>query len=987
MSSGRVLSASVREGFFALCVAAAVRAQTTGSIEGRITDSFGTPLPGVTVEATSPNLQGTRTNVTQPDGAYRFPAVAPGGYVLKAHLDGFPPVEKAATVSLDATATVDMVLQLAATEQVTVSGQTPLIDRTSTTTGTSYTSGVIAQLPVDRNYADIVLANPGVDTDRGDMEGRALALTIYGATSAENQWVIDGVNTTNVYKGIQGKVIVSEFVQEVEVKTGGYQAEYGRALGGIITVVTKSGGNVYHGDGFVYYDSTGTTADRQFKPGDELIAQMRFVDGQRVDYGFDIGGFIVKDRLWIFGAYDRVGLQGHVSRVNDANHVSTSDRFPIDTASNLYSGKLTWNLGRSTTIVGLVLADPSTNSGAAGADPNQSLGGVFANAPVSLENSTWYSARHQGGTDFGIRATQLFGPQAIGTLEGALHREQDSLTAPDGISYVDQTCEGGTPDNRCSPPPYEPNSVTGGYGFIYGPGEHSVSSRWQLRGDATLYRGNHEIKAGGDYQNGHTETRGSSTGGQVVFIRNEFGGRPYYVHEFAAVSFDDPTPVPYIYRRAGVKDFGVYLQDSWRAAPGLTINAGLRWDGEDTSNYRGETVLQFRDEWQPRLGVVWDPWRDGATKVYAFAGRFSYGLPTGMAINVFSNFTVLHTFNYDPVSVVPDPNVPGHDGKDLWVGGGPAGDSVDAGVKAGYQDELTVGVERLLGPTLTVGLKGTYRRLGRAIEDRCDLDYSLNNGNSCAIVNPGSSDQFARGDFFSCNGLGDPYDNCSYDPDVYRPVFGAPPTPPARRLYRGIEVMARKTLGDRLWLQASYVYSSLRGNYDGGVNQVTYGQVFPGYNGDFNFPWVWHNGYGILTLDRTNHFRFDGSWVTPWQLSVGLQMFVESGAPLNKIGYPFVFVVPRGSAGRLPTLWEGSFTLAYPIAVGTVIVTPQAYLFNLFNKQVAISRDENGSTYPPKDFPATIYDPNQEETNVDHYGNVTGRYAPRSFRAALKVSF
>ena len=978
-----MLSPRVRAALVLLAAAAATRAQTTGSIEGRITDSSGAPLPGVTVEATSPNLQGTRTSATQPDGSYRFPAAPPGGYVLKAHLDGFLPAEKSATVSLDATATVDMVLQLAAAEQVVVLGQAPLIDTTSTTTGTSYTSGVIAKLPVDRNYADIVRANPGVDTDRGDTEGRSLALAIYGATSAENQWIIDGVNTTNVYKGTQGKVINSEFVQEVEVKTGGYQAEYGRALGGIINVVTKSGGNIYHGDGFVYYDSDGTTADRQFQPGDEAIGQMQFVDGQRVDYGFDIGGFILKDRLWIFGAYDRIDLQGHVSRVWPATHVSTSDRFPIDTTSNLYSGKLTWNLGPSTTIVGAVFADPSTNSGAAAADPNQSLGGVFANAPVSLERSTWYSARHQGGTDFGIRATQLFGSQAIATLQGSLHREQDSLTAPDEIRYEDWTCTGGTPKLACWFPT-EPNSVTGGYGLILGFIDHSVSSRWQIRGDVTLYRGNHEIKAGGDYQDGRTATRGSSTGGQLVFIQNEFGQR-YYEHNFGAVSFDDPTLVPYINRRAEVRDFGIYLQDSWRAAPGFTINAGLRWDGEDTINYFGRAVLRFRDEWQPRLGVVWDPWKDGATKVYAFAGRFSYGLPTAMAINVFSDFTVLNTFNFDPVSVVQDPNVIGHPTKEPAVGGGPEGDPVDAGIKAGYQDEFTVGVERLLGPTLTVGVKGTYRRLGKAIDDRCDFVPSPEtDDSSCVIVNPGSSGKFARGDAPTCNGLSGgtpdaPWQRCGQT---------GPATPPARRLYRGIEVMARKTLGNRLWLQASYVYSSLRGNYDGGVNQVTYGQAFPGYNSDFNYPYVWHDGYGILSLDRPHHFRFDGSWVTPWRLSVGLQTFVESGAPLNKIGYPFVFLVPRGSAGRLPTLWEGSLTLSYPIAIGPVIVTPQAYLFNLFNKQVAISRDENWSTYVhPENFPATIYDPNQEQTNFPDYGKVTGRYAPRSLRAALRVSF
>ena len=93
-------------------------------------------------------------------------------------------------------------------------------------------------------------------------------------------------------------------------------------------------------------------------------------------------------------------------------------------------------------------------------------------------------------------------------------------------------------------------------------------------------------------------------------------------------------------------------------APGLTVNLGLRWDGEKTRNYLGETVLRFNDEWQPRIGVVWDPWRDGATKIYASAGRFSYALPTIAAAASFGSFTSVHTYNFDPVSVDSGPERP-----------------------------------------------------------------------------------------------------------------------------------------------------------------------------------------------------------------------------------------------------------------------------------------------------------------------------------------
>ena len=132
---------------------------------------------------------------------------------------------------------------------------------TSTTQGSNYSAKVIDKLPVGRNYADVVFTQPGVQADFGETQGRSLAISIYGSTSSENLFLIDGVNTTNVIKGFQGKDINSEFIQEVEVKTGGYQAEYGRNTGGVINVITKSGGNEFHGGVFGYYNDTGMRAD------------------------------------------------------------------------------------------------------------------------------------------------------------------------------------------------------------------------------------------------------------------------------------------------------------------------------------------------------------------------------------------------------------------------------------------------------------------------------------------------------------------------------------------------------------------------------------------------------------------------------------------------------------------------------------------------------------------------------------------------------
>ena len=191
-----------------------------------------------------------------------------------------------------------------------------------------------------------------------------------------------------------------------------------------------------------------------------------------------------------------------------------------------------------------------------------------------------------------------------------------------------------------------------------------------------------------------------------------------------------------------------------------------------------------------------------------------------------------------------------------------------------YQDEVTLGVEKALDPTFSVGIKGMYRRLGNAIDDRCDLDYSapVNLGNSCANINPGGDGLWASGNFpwydgYSLGGFHD---------------APAPHSPKAKRLYRAIEVSARKTMSNWLWLQASYVYSSVRGNYDGAVHEST-GQTDPGLNEDFDYPATYANAYGRLFLDRPHQFRLDAAYTAPFGLSVGLQFYVRSGVPLDQL--------------------------------------------------------------------------------------------------------
>ena len=965
---------------FAAClVTASSAAQTTGSITGRITDTAGGALPGVSVEATSASLQGRRASTTGAYGEYRLSALPPGAYQIRASLPGFRKAQALATVGIDVTVTLNLALHPSAQEEVVVHGGVPFVDTTSTMSATGYTSRVISHLPCDRNFASIVSASPGVNADHGSNQLRSQALAIKGATSAENQWIVDGVNTTDVQRGIQGKAINNEFVEEVEVKTGGYQAEYGRALGGVINVVTKSGGNEFHGDSFFYYDSSSLQADRVFTSDDRVIDSMQIVDYERRDFGADLGGHFLKDRLWFFAAYDRIEFPAEISRVVPTDRVSTDDRFPLDGTTNLYSGKLTWNVTPSTSAVASVFADPTTSEGAGAADPQLGHAGVAPDPITNLDPSTWYSTRFVGGIDYGLRLTRLLGSSGMLVFQGGRHEDRFELTAPGGIRTRDFTCEGGTPEEPCARPA-APNFETGGYGQILGFQDSARSRRGQYRGDLTLYAGNHTLKAGADYQRAITDTTDFYTGKQLVDTLNQQGVL-YYLHRFYSVSSEGWTPADRISTRSHVRDVGAYVQDSWKPFPGWTVNAGLRWDEEQIGSSRIPSYIET-SRWQPRLGVGWDPWNDGKTRVYGFAGRFSWGLATDLPVrsSLGGGFEV-RTFNFDPIDVTPDPSVPGHPDSMRWSNFGPP--VVDAGLEGIYQDELSLGLERQLDPTLSVGLTATYRRLGNAIEDRCDLDGEREetNYNTCAIVNPGSDGRIARGDIPWCTGLDD--DHQCFD--------SGPATPPARRVYRGIELIARKTLGERLWLQASWVYSSLRGNYDGAVSQNS-GQTDPGINADFDYAQFSHNSYGRLFLDRPHRLRFDGYYTAPFGLSVGLQAFAASGVPLEKTGYfsfwypGSIHLVPRGRAGRMPTAWEANLTLSYPIRKGPATVTLQGYVFNLFDNQIPVWKDTSWSNSPPANYPDTLYDPNQEQTNPE-YGKIVARQDPRLFRAAVRVSF
>ncbi len=360
-----------------------------------------------------------------------------------------------------------------------------------------------------------MFTQPGVQADFGETQGRSLAISIYGSTSAENLFLIDGVNTTNVIKGFQGKDINTEFIQEVEVKTGGYQAEYGRNTGGVVNVITKSGGNDFHGGIFGYYNDTGMRAEPvdEFatlpysETGDAQFTNNILSKDVRQEWGADLGGFMIKDKIWFFGAYDRVQVNQNIQTLDLQNLETFGHEYPVSYVQNKYSGKLTLNPLQGTSIVGTVFSDAQTQLGA-------------LRTPLSNIASTYAGRQDVGGPDYGARLNQLFGSFGIFTFQYAQHKDRYA-TIPEGAdrqAVLDYTVSpNGTfftrdlsPDNPAYPP---------GFGSVPGPTRNNESQRQAYAGFFTSYLGNHEVKVGGDYQHDNTTGATYFTGGSIIRAR------------------------------------------------------------------------------------------------------------------------------------------------------------------------------------------------------------------------------------------------------------------------------------------------------------------------------------------------------------------------------------------------------------------------------------------------------------------------------------
>src|SRR5262245_26670617 len=274
--------------------------QTTGAIRGSVTDSSGAVMPGVTVTLTGVAVQGTPTAVTDEAGRYRFPSVPPGSYTLEFVLTGFDTFRREGiAVSAAGNVEVDAELRVSAVaEMVTVRGASPVVDTARAQLNTTYDRDWVQNAPIARTSIDTLLkAAPGVNANR---EAAGSTVSVFGSGASSNAFQLDGNDYRNPNSSLPSASVNPDLIEEIGVLTLGAPAEYGEVSGAVFNVITRQGSNTFRADASFYYQHQKLT-DRNTTPAVDSNRPYQRVTFN--DVTAQVGGPLVKDRLWFFGSF------------------------------------------------------------------------------------------------------------------------------------------------------------------------------------------------------------------------------------------------------------------------------------------------------------------------------------------------------------------------------------------------------------------------------------------------------------------------------------------------------------------------------------------------------------------------------------------------------------------------------------------------------------------------------------------------------------
>jgi hypothetical protein len=610
--------------------------ETTGAIRGRlVVDSAG--VAGVTVTATGPNLLGSRRATSVRDGVFILRALPQGTYTLRITSMGYRPVQvDSVQVTLGGTAGLaDIQLTQIAVQmgEVKVSASQLTLDPERTTIGAVLTASDYASLPAERDYTALLATLPHVNVSyRGDPVNSA------GATGLENVYFIDGVNVTQQMNAGSGTSLPSNFIRAVEVKNGGYEAQYGKALGALVNAVTYSGSNTFESSFFAFMTNDGLSARPRAEPS------LREVSSLSYDIGVRVGGPIVRDRLWYSAAYNP-------QRSLAERELGSLGVFSDERTAHLFATKASWRMSDRTNVELSLFGDPVTRR--AVEVPLDVPAGLTPGRP-----DPYLSNVKSGGTVASLRTQTLAANNLLFETAASLHNARAVRQGTPEAVYIDMVA----------------SRVEGGLDFRANESLRRVS----LSTRATLASAGHTAVAGAELEN-------------VTADREAFAASIFRGTTDTWISVNQLFPET----RGQNRVLTTYAQDAWRITEDLTANAGVRWSLQTFKASRGERA-QFRPEWQPRLGIVWRVRGSDRQRLMASYGRFFQQDPVNIA------WLFLNTGPERGATIgqyVMDPRQPGAIPSrvdTIGLGTSPAVDVDRLDLEAESLDEFTAGYERLL---------------------------------------------------------------------------------------------------------------------------------------------------------------------------------------------------------------------------------------------------------------------------------------------------
>ena len=820
-----------------MCFAGAALADT-GGLRISITSSSGTPVAGATVKVSSPSSLVTRTGVTAEDGSVRLQGLDPAtNYTVEVVASGYNDfsASNVAVVS-GKNLSLGYVLGIESLDTVVVTGGSlAAVDTTSATVGTTLTLSMVESLPTGRSYQSYLQLVPGVKPSAGGNPSSKSGVNyadIGGAagTSSDNIYVIDGVDVTDPDTGTFGANFNSEIIQEQQVITGGVPAEYAGGSGLISKVVTKSGGDEWHGSVNYYLQNDSLVSD------DEHSTSGGF---STYDTAVTLGGPIIKEKLWFFASYQKK------FREDDVLNASTGELLrTVETDQDLAFLKATWQLTDNDRLTATFFNDPYNRDGSTASTTlnNRDLARDQGGDNYKLEYShNWdnlllnaYAFRHEGEvsnipavTDVSLNNVAFRRPATIaersqgggGTM---LTTERNRDEAGLSLEYFLDTSHG---------------THTIKAGFTYTENEYFEDSR--ITGDGARYSSIGLDNAGVSFADfvgtGWSGTR-SIVAADIPRILGATGGfgianasaadQAYFMGlldtdhdgtisnaEVNAYQFNstagNPTGQVNNYRITEVsaapytvqtKGKAIYLQDTWTLNQ-WTVNAGIRAEEWTHFDSRGDESAKFDWDLAPRLSVVYDLFGDGRSKVWAFAGRYYDPIRTNMA-DFAGNLTGPELHEQIFLG-------------DRWLtfrsrGGPKTPDALFApSTKTPYTDEFLVGYSTTFRDDISLSFTVTQRQTRDILED---YDLGLYSDPEVVAGDP---------DWFGYAGPGSLY----YLPYSY---FGYSEKPNSnyvigtlaggKRDYLGYEVTLQKFKTENWQGMLSYTYNSAKGNTNSDSN-------------------------------------------------------------------------------------------------------------------------------------------------------------------------